>query len=144
MPTDKPIQRGSWGLEVGEPIFLQEYEEEFKHRTEQKPELDINDVNLRVDHQTLRRLPVSRGIVFHFKPFFSPVVGFRDEPFIPELVLKVLTEGKKNIMDYKGTVGVAHKVIPKLQEWAEEQKVKGWVPRDWKVNSLGHRVVLSG
>lgn len=136
MPTDKPIQRGSWGLEVGEPLFLQAHDEEFLKRTEQKPDLDISEITLRVDHQTLRRLPKSRAIVFNFKPLFTPFTDFREEPFIPELLLKVLTEGKKSLMDYKGTVGVEHKVLPALREWAEEQKVKGWVPQDWKVRTL--------
>ncbi|KAJ3865061.1 hypothetical protein EV359DRAFT_72660 [Lentinula novae-zelandiae] len=136
MPTDKPIQRGSWGLEIGQPLWLQDGDPHFAVRTTQDPNLKIEDIYLRVDWQTLRRLPRSRSIVFNFKALFTPLSSFRNEPYIPHLVLKVLTEGKKNLMDYKGTWHIEHKVIPALEEWCKEQEEKGWVPEKWEVRTL--------
>ncbi|KAJ6618327.1 hypothetical protein B0H10DRAFT_1258113 [Mycena sp. CBHHK59/15] len=137
MPCDKPIQRGSWGLEIGQPLFLQEDDPQFKLlRETQSPDLDIKDIHLRVDWQTLRRLPRSRAIVFNFKAVFTPVSEFREEPYIPRLFLKILREGKPSFMQYKGFSHVEHKVLPALQKWAEEQEEKGWVPKDWKERTL--------
>lgn len=90
-----------------------------------------------MDWQTLRRLPLSGAIVFNFKALFTPVEEFRDEPYIPALVLKVLNEGKGNLMEYKSTWHVEHVVKPKLEEWAEEQVRNGVVEREWEVQTLG-------
>ncbi|KAH7889921.1 hypothetical protein F5I97DRAFT_1998333 [Phlebopus sp. FC_14] len=136
MPCDKPIQRGSWGLEVGEPLFLQTEEAEWGHRQRQDPDLPLSNIYLRVDWQTLRRLPRSRAIVFNFKALFTPVTDFRREPYIPKLLLKVLLEGKKSIMEYKGTWHIEHKVVPALRDWAKEQEENGVVPKDWKERTL--------
>lgn len=136
MPCNKPIQRGSWGLEIGEPLYLQTDESDWSHRQHQNPNLSLSDIYMRVDWQTLRRLPKSRAIVFNFKALFTPVTDFRNEPFIPKLLLKVLLEGKKAIMEYKGTWHIEHKVIPALREWAKEQEDKGWVPKDWQEKTL--------
>ncbi|TVY19269.1 hypothetical protein LARI1_G002376, partial [Lachnellula arida] len=87
----------------------------------------IEECNLRVDWQTLRRLPLSGGIVFNFTALFTPVQEFRDEPYIPALCLKILKEGKKTLMEYKGTWHVEHICIPELEKYAREQVEKGLV-----------------
>ncbi|GLA22687.1 hypothetical protein M752DRAFT_56366 [Aspergillus phoenicis ATCC 13157] len=136
MPADKPIQRGSWGLEVGQPLYMPKGDPHEKLRLSQDPNLQLDNCHLRVDWQTLRRLPLSAAIVFNFKALFTPVSEFRDEPGVPALTLKILKEGKKNLMDYKGTWHVEHVVIPKLEEWAKEQEDKGHVPKNWQVSTL--------
>ncbi|KAH7914672.1 hypothetical protein BJ138DRAFT_999554 [Hygrophoropsis aurantiaca] len=144
LPSHKPIQRGSWGLEVGEPLFLQTDEPDWSTRQSQNPNLTLSDIYLRVDWQTLRRLPQSRSIVFNFKALFTPITDFRREPYVPKLVLKVLTEGNKSIMKYKGTWHIEHKAIPALKEWAKEQEDNGLVPRGWKERTLDENPFYPG
>ncbi|KAF2803952.1 uncharacterized protein BDZ99DRAFT_452380 [Mytilinidion resinicola] len=136
LPTDLPIQRGSWGLEVDEPLYMPPGHPHEKHRDVQHADLDITRCNLRVDWQTLRRLPLSSGIVFNFKAIFTPVQTFRDEPYVPALLLKILKEGKKSLMEYKNTWHTEHVVIPSLEEYAKEQVERGIVLADWEVGSL--------
>jgi Protein of unknown function (DUF3445) len=136
MPADKPIQRGSWGLEVGTPLYMPPGDPHEKHRFSQDPNLRLSDCYLRVDWQTLRRLPVSGAIVFNFKALFTPISEFRDEPGVPALVAKILKEGKKNLMEYKNTWHVEHVTLPHLELWAKEQEDKGIVERNWKVTTL--------
>lgn len=136
MPTDKPIQRGSWGLEVDQPLYMPPGDPHEQHRLSQDPNLRLEDCYLRVDWQTLRRLPLSAGIIFNFKALFTPVTEFRDEPYIPALAAKILKEGKKNLMEYKNTWHVEHVVLPKLDEWSKEQEEKGLVEKDWQVETL--------
>ena len=136
MSCDKPIQRGSWSLEVGEPLYVQTDEAEWNVRQTQDPDLPLSNISLRVDWQTLRRMPKSRAIVFNFKALFTPVTEFRREAYIPKLVLKVLLEGKKSIIEYKGMWHIEHKVVPALREWAKEQEETGLVPRDWEERTL--------
>ncbi|KAJ5270373.1 hypothetical protein N7497_008859 [Penicillium chrysogenum] len=136
MPTEKPIQRGSWGLEIGQPLYMPPGDPHELHRLSQRDDLTIEECHLRVDWQTLRRLPLSGAVVFNFKGLFTPVTEFRDEPGVPALVMKVVTDGKKNLIDYKSVWHVQHVVLPKLKEWAEEQKDNGLVPKDWEASTL--------
>lgn len=142
MPTNAPIQRGSWGLEVGSPLFMPPGDPHEKLRKSQQESLKIEDCNLRVDWQTLRRLPLSGGIVFNFKALFTPIQEFRDEPYVPALVLKVLKEGKRSLMEYKNTWHVEHVCVPALERFAEEQVARGLVrpehPEEdtWTVSTL--------
>ncbi|KAF9001931.1 hypothetical protein BDQ17DRAFT_1243749 [Cyathus striatus] len=144
MPCNKPIQRGSWGLEIGQPLYLQPDDEHFAIRETQPENLKLDDIYLRVDWQTLRRLPKSQAIVFNFKALFTPVTSFRHEPYIPRLLLKVLREGPKKIKDYKGTYHVEHKVIPALDEWAKEQEERGWVKENWEERTLDEHPFFPG
>ena len=107
-----------------------------KHREVQHPDLALSRIHLRVDWQTLRRLPLSGAIIFNFKALFTPIEEFRDEPYIPALVSKVLKEGKRSIMEYKNTWHVEHVALPALDKWAEEQEENGLVQRDWDVRTL--------
>ncbi|KKK15439.1 hypothetical protein ARAM_005360 [Aspergillus rambellii] len=136
MPADKPIQRGSWGIEVGQPLYVPPGHPHEKLRLSQDPTRKLEDCNLRVDWQTLRRLPLSGAVVFNFKALFTPLTEFRDEPGVPALLAKILHEGKKNLMEYKGTWHLEHVVLPKFEEWAREQEEKGLVPKNWEVATL--------
>ncbi|RSL76974.1 hypothetical protein CEP51_009484 [Fusarium floridanum] len=144
MPANSPIQRGSWGLEIGQPLFLPSDHPDFSHRDSQNPSLTPKDLHLRVDWQTLRRLPLSGAIVFNFKALFTPMSEFRDEPYIPSLVLKVLNEGKENLMKYKGTWHVEHVAKPTLKEWVREQVEKGLIPEDWEPRTLDENPFFPG
>ncbi|KAK7526727.1 uncharacterized protein IWZ02DRAFT_468053 [Phyllosticta citriasiana] len=135
-PTDKAIQRGSWGLEVDQPLYMPAGDPHEAYRDVQDPTLDISRVHLRVDWQTLRRLPLSGAVVFNFKAVFTPVTKFREEPYIPSLVLKVLKEGKENLMKYKNTWHTEHVTHPALKAYEKEQIEKGLVPEDWEVHTL--------
>ena len=55
---------------------------------------------------------------------------------MPALVAKVLSEGKRAIMEYKNTWHVEHVVLPKLEEWARAQEEEGLVEREWEVRTL--------
>lgn len=105
-------------------------------RSHREPDLSISDCHFRVDWQTLRRLPVTGFIVFNFKAVFTPLESFRNEPYIPALLRKVLLEGKENIMEYKGTWAVNHVVVPTLEEWIREQEEKGVVEKGWQEETL--------
>ncbi|KAI9804437.1 MAG: hypothetical protein M1825_001336 [Sarcosagium campestre] len=136
LPTDKPIQRGSWGLEVDRPLYMPPGDPHEAHRLRQAPELSLDRVHLRVDWQTLRRLPLSGAIVFNFKALFTPLTAFRDEAHVPALCLKSLRDGKPALMQYKNTWHVEHIAIPALATWVEEQERNGLVPPNWQEHTL--------
>lgn len=138
MPCESPIQRGSWGLECDTPLFMPPGDPHEKLRDVQLPpeELPISRVHLRVDWQTLRRLPMSGCVVFNFKALFTPVESFREEAYVPALCLKVLKEGKENIMRYKNAWHVQHVAVPALEEWKREQEERGMVEKGWEEHTL--------
>lgn len=144
MPTNKPIQRGSWGLEAGQPLYLPADHADFGHRSSQDPNLKVEDIHLRVDWQTLRRLPLSGAVIFNFKALFTPLAEFADEPCIPSLVLKVLDEGKGNIMEYKGTWHVEHVARPALEQYARRQVETGMMEADWSPQTLPEAPFFKG
>jgi heme-dependent oxidative N-demethylase alpha subunit-like protein len=144
MPTDKPIQRGSWGLEAGQPLFIPAEHPDFAHRSTQNPTLGPEDVYLRVDWQTLRRLPLSGAIVFNFKALFTPMTEFKSEPYVPSLLLKVLDEGKESLMKYKGTWHVQHVTKPTLREYQRFQVETGMMENEWTVQTLAEAPFFRG
>ena len=106
------------------------------HRLKQDPALTLSRLHLRVDWQTLRRLPLSGAIIFNFKGLFTPLTDFRDEPYVPALVRKVLLEGKRSIMEYKNTWHTEHVALPALEKWEKEQVERGMVEENWEVHTL--------
>lgn len=144
MPADRPIQRGSWGLEVDQPLFMPPGDPHELHRSSQNPDLRLSECHLRVDWQTLRRLPISGAVVFNFKALFTPVAEFRDEPKVPALVAKILREGKKNLMEYKNTWHVEHVVLPALDQWNKEQEDNGVIEKNWEVSTLDEDPYFKG
>lgn len=106
------------------------------YRLSQIPDLPLSRIHLRVDWQTLRRLPLSGAIIFNFKALFTPLTHLRREPYIPALLATILKGGKESIMRYKDTWHVEHVAIPKLEEWAQEQVDEGLVEKEWEVRTL--------
>ncbi|KAI4722075.1 hypothetical protein E4T48_01689 [Aureobasidium sp. EXF-10727] len=129
LPTDKPIQRGSWSLETDTPLFAPTLS-----RTSPS---SLANCTLRVDWQTLRRLPLSGAIVFNYKCLFTPLTSLANEPYIPALLAKILEQGKEELMGYKGVDGVKGIVVPALREIERRQKEQGVVEEEWEVGTLG-------
>ena len=62
----------------------------------------------------------------------------------------ILREGKRGLMEYKGTWHVEHVCIPVLEEYAREQVAKGWVKpevegqEEWTVATLAESPYFPG
>lgn len=147
MPADQPIQRCSWSLEDHAPLFSSPgVEPDWKRSAfAANPEdLRVEDLRLRCDWQTLRRLPLSGAIVFNFKAVFSPFTDLGEEPLIPALLLKVLREGKEDLVSYKCLQHVKNVAMDALELWAKEQTEAGIVPGDWEVSTLDESPFFPG
>ena len=135
-----PNSHGVYALKATKLLFSPPFPPYSTHldevRSKQEPDLSISDCHFRVDWQTLRRLPVTGVIVFNFKALFTPLEAFRHEPYIPTLLRHVILNGKDNIMEYKGTWAVQHKVCPQLEEWHKEQERDGKLGKGWEIETL--------
>ncbi|KAJ3461354.1 hypothetical protein MRS44_009907 [Fusarium solani] len=136
MPVSKPIQRGAWGFEVGQHLYMPPEDPGLSIRDSQDPSLRLEDLYFRVDWQTLRRLPLSGAIVFNFKAFFTPVTSLKDEPYVPSLSLKVISDSKENLVRYKSVWHVEHILKPALAEYERYQVENGIMEKDWQHQTL--------
>ncbi len=139
MPTDQPIQRCSWSIEDWEALFSSPQVVADWQRSafaKDPGSLRPDDLKLRCDWQTLRRLPLSGSIAFNFKAVFTPLEELREEPFVPALLRTVLGEGKRNLIDYKSVEHTRNVAMEALGKWAEEQVSSGVVPPDWEARTL--------
>ncbi|KAJ5711142.1 hypothetical protein N7488_005298 [Penicillium malachiteum] len=138
------IDRGSWAFEIGEPLYLPPHDPEFNDRNHQQQSLHPEDISLRVDWQTLRRLPLSGAVVFNFKALFTPITEFRNERYVPSLILKVLIEGNEAILKYKSTWHVEHVVKPTLVAYERYQKENGLMEENWEPETLAESPFFPG
>ncbi|KAJ4313274.1 hypothetical protein N0V84_009502 [Fusarium piperis] len=136
MPVSKPIQRGAWGFEVGQHLYMPPEDPGLDVRNSQDQSLRLEDLFFRVDWQTLRRLPLSGAIVFNFKAFFTPVTSLKDEPYIPSLSLKIVSDSKENLIRYKSVWHVEHILKPALAEYERYQLENGIMEKDWQHQTL--------
>lgn len=147
MAVDQPIQRCSWSLEDHAPLFSSPRMDAGWARSafaDRPQDLAVEDVKLRCDWQTLRRLPLSGAVVFNFKAVFTPVTELRDEPFMPALLAQVLEAGKANLIAYKTVDHVKGVTLRACKQWAAEQVAKGLVPADWEVGTVDQSPFFPG
>ncbi|KAI0408476.1 alpha-1,2-mannosyltransferase, partial [Xylaria palmicola] len=136
MPSDRPIQRGSWDLVVDQPLYTSQGEQHSSYENFQSESVTSSRVNLRVDWQTLRRMPLSGGIVFNFKALFTPIEEFRSEPHVPSLLLAVSKHGEENMMKYKNMWRIEHVVVPTLERYEMEQVESALIEKTWTAQTL--------
>lgn len=58
--------------------------------------------------------------MFNFKAMFYPVSSFKEQPYIPTILLKNLKEGKKNLIEHKRLGETRHIVEPLLKKYEKE------------------------
>ncbi|KAH8652086.1 hypothetical protein BX600DRAFT_402504 [Xylariales sp. PMI_506] len=135
LPVDQPVQRCSWGLEDWEALFAPE--DQPRSAFHDRPsEVTVDDIQLRCDWQTLRRLPISGAIIFNFKAVFTPLAQLAAEPHVPALLLTILNGGQRVLIDYKVEKHVEKVAVEALEGWAKKQVEDGVVPADWEVGTL--------
>lgn len=145
MPTNQPIQRGSWFVEDWQPLFVTPEEYALNGGTRhQGQKVDIEQCHLRCDWQTLRRLPLSGAIIFNFKAVFTPLTDLRDEPYVPSLMYKQATEGKPSLTDQKVHEHIRPVVLDSLRAWKTEQIDNGLIPPDWEEQTLAESPFYPG
>lgn len=145
MPTDRPIQRCAWFVEDWQPLFVTPSEYALNAGTRHQGEsVGIDQCYLRCDWQTLRRLPLSGAVVFNFKAVFTPMTELRDEPYVPSLALKQITEGKPLITSGKVHQHIRPTVLKALEDWKNEQIETGLIPSDWEEATLAESPFYPG
>lgn len=90
-------------------------------------DLPAQDFFLRIDHQTFRKLPRTKGIMFGVHPVLRRMSDLADSPLVPALLAKIHTDADRELMDYKKSHKYDAKLVPYLQGLTQEQVAKGLV-----------------
>ncbi|KIJ31272.1 hypothetical protein M422DRAFT_186275 [Sphaerobolus stellatus SS14] len=85
------------------------------------------DLWFRVDHQTFRKLPRSKGIIFGVRPVLKRLEDLSDDPLVPALFLHVHKESDQKLMTYKLAPIYQDTVIPYLEQLHQEQIKRGLI-----------------
>ena len=109
MKASAPIQRNNFFIQTTPEIFQQE---PFESSLEQPP--PIQDLIIRHERQTLRRLPKSDAILFCVRTFFTPVTDLEAEPES----LRALVDSALAMPEVMAKYKCRHVWMDTLQEWA--------------------------
>jgi len=120
----EPFERTSWEIVDDRNLFFHNIATaEGALHEKQHPK----DLFFRVDHQTFRKLPRTKGIIFGVHPIMKRLEDFEDSPLVPALIAKLHEEGDKTLMDYKLAPMYQGRVLPYLREMTERQIQKGLI-----------------
>lgn len=104
LTPDNPVERASWYITWDHKLKVNNVYQLPKFRPDVLADLsstDPKEFNVRVERQTLRRLPKSNAIIFTNHPIFYSIEEMKDEPLVPSLLKKIIYEAPEGIIKYK-------------------------------------------
>ncbi|CAH2354782.1 hypothetical protein CLIB1423_19S00188 [[Candida] railenensis] len=137
-PND-PVERASWyiswdhKLKVNNVYQLPKFVPDLKADMES---MDPKDFNVRVERQTLRKLPKSGAIIFTNHPVFYSIEEMKDEPLVPSLIRKILYEGPQDIIKYKNFDFFRDYIVGYLDSLVKRQIDLGIISEDTPLKTL--------
>ncbi|KAI5951176.1 hypothetical protein KGF54_004250 [Candida jiufengensis] len=133
MRPEDPVERASyyitWDTKLKWNNVFQ-LEKFFPNLYKDLDESDPKQFNVRVERQTLRRLPKTQAIIFTNHPVFYSIEEMKDEPMIPSLIKKILYEGPEDILKYKNFEMIRDKLSPYLDSLIERQISMGIITNE--------------
>ncbi|EED81637.1 predicted protein [Postia placenta Mad-698-R] len=121
---DRPFERASWMIVDDRELFWHNI-----ISGTMPADMHPKDLFLRIDHQTFRKLPKTRGIMFGVHPVLKRIGDLTDSPLVPALLAKIHTEADRELMGYKKSEKYTGVLVPYLQKLTEQQIAKGLVSR---------------
>ncbi|OWB81741.1 hypothetical protein B5S33_g360 [[Candida] boidinii] len=94
------------------------------------------EFNVRVERQTLRRLPKSNAIIFTNHPVFYSIEEMKDEPLVPSLIRKIIYEAPESIIKYKKFESFRDHILPYLDELVDRQYKLGLITPETPIKTL--------
>lgn len=85
---------------------------------------------VRVERQTLRKLPRSKVVIFSNHPIFYRICDMADEPGVPSILLKWVTDVHDDIAVYKDVAKYRDHLVPYLEGLVAAQVEKGIIGAD--------------
>lgn len=100
------------------------------------PSIKPDQFNVRIERQTLRRLPRSKAIIFTNHPIFYSIDEMKDEPGVPAIIKKIIYEAPEGIIKYKNFDSFRDHISDYLQSLIDRQVELGLVEKDAPIKTL--------
>ena len=113
LTPEKPVQRLNWSLVDTDALFLPPSHR--RGRVEIEPDQIGDHLRLRVERQTLRRLPRSKVVVFGIRTHLAPLKEAIDGPDAATALLQRLDEMPGPMQTYKNLVNVKPALVDFLE-----------------------------
>ncbi|KAE9404497.1 hypothetical protein BT96DRAFT_955621 [Gymnopus androsaceus JB14] len=105
------------------------FEETFVHGDRITPEkptpIAAENLRLRTERQSLRRLPLSGAILFTIRTYLFPLEDLAKEPGIPARMASAIRSWPEDVIKYKGKELYEKVMLEYLDKAAEEQRLAG-------------------
>jgi hypothetical protein len=107
--SERPMWRINWGISNHPALFQPDI-------PPATPEMDAADMWFRVEWQTLRRLPLTGGILFTIRTYVEKLSDFmeRDEPLVQD-VAELVNKIPENVAQYKSIAPYRDKIFAYLE-----------------------------
>ncbi|GAA5921727.1 hypothetical protein JCM1841_007108 [Sporobolomyces salmonicolor] len=128
----EPFERSSWEI-VDDYNAFHHAIADLKEGEKLPAELHPKDYIFRIDHQTFRKLPNSRAVIFGVHPILRPLSSFADLPLVPALLATVHESAPEDLMKYKLVHCYQDRLIPYLKELTQSQLARGLIKGDENV-----------
>lgn len=129
MKVNEPVERASWYVSWDYNLDVSHVYND-KHTEETVRQVPYENFVVRVERQTLRRLPKSRAIIFTNHPVYYKICDMKDEPFVPSIIKKVMFEAPEDIIKYKNYPMIRDYLVVYLDQLIERQIEMGIIKRD--------------
>ncbi|KAI0663963.1 hypothetical protein C8Q70DRAFT_211356 [Cubamyces menziesii] len=128
---NQPFERSSWNIMDDRNLF-------WHNIASGLPDKDLRpqDLWLRIDHQTFRKLPRTNAIIFGVRPIMRRIEDLADSPLVPSLMEKVHTESAEHLIKYKGIAKYGDLLLPYLRELTKSQIERGLISSEDDVRSF--------
>ncbi|MDC6274219.1 DUF3445 domain-containing protein [Lacticaseibacillus paracasei] len=129
------VERASWYISWDHKLLLNNIYA-LKKGDKVQSDVEPTEFNVRVERQTLRRLPKSRAIIFTNHPVFYSIEEMKDEPLVPSLIKKIIYEAPEGIIKYKNFEAFRDHILPYLEKLEERQVKLGLIEPSTPVKTL--------
>lgn len=139
LTPSNPVERASWYMTWDHKLRQNNVYKEPTLTEKVKKEaesMDPKDFRVRVERQTLRRLPKSQAIIFTNHPIFYSMEEMKDEPLVPSLVRKILYEAPEKIIKYKFFEIFRDHISGYLDDLIQRQYDLGIINKDTPLKTL--------
>ncbi|CDR46249.1 CYFA0S22e01728g1_1 [Cyberlindnera fabianii] len=135
MTASDPVERASWYCTWDHNLLCSNVYA-LKDGEKVDSSIDERKFNVRVERQTLRRLPKSKAIIFTNHPVYYSIDEMKDEPLVPSLLKKIMYEGPEKIIKYKSFESFRDHILPYLDSLIKRQIDLGLITEDTPLKTL--------
>lgn len=130
----EPVERASWYFTWDHELLCSRVY--MVPEGENMPaDVKYEDFTIRVERQTLRRLPKSKAIIFTNHPVFYHLDEMKDEPGVPSIMKKVLLEAPEKISEYKNFHAIQDHLVPYLDKLIQRQLDLGIIDENHEIKT---------